>query len=62
MSPIGGVGINLAIQDAVAASDGATEDFRAIKSNRVNDKNVKGFLTSAPSTYGRYFVSAVLLR
>jgi hypothetical protein len=34
----------------------------AIKSNRVNDKNVKGFLTSAPSTCGRYFVSAVLLR
>ena len=32
------------------------------KSNRVNDKNVKGFLTGAPSTCGRYFVSAVLLR
>jgi 2-polyprenyl-6-methoxyphenol hydroxylase-like FAD-dependent oxidoreductase len=29
MSPVGGVGINLAIQDAVAASDGATEDYRA---------------------------------
>jgi hypothetical protein len=37
-------------------------DSNAIKSNRVNDKNVKGFLTSAPSTCGRYFVSAVLLR
>jgi hypothetical protein len=29
MSPVGGVSINLAIQDAVAASDGATEDYRA---------------------------------